>query len=758
MAQVPLLFFAAAFTYVVSLGAGKMLIAHLGLKLYRSEEYFFGFVLGSTILSTVVFLLTAAHLAYTPVFLAAGLAIVALSAYRGAYRFSRERLPPLDISWRIALGLLYASFAILYLKTALLPEVQADAVGYHIALPARYLREHGFTPTQRNMMANLSEGIEMLFTFAFAFGKHSAGAMVHLVYTLVLPFGILSWGRRFALPEVGAAGAMLLFMSPIVGRLGTTGYIDVAVASIVFAVFYLLTIWRENQSTSLLVAAGLLAGFCYAAKYTAGIAVPFAVGFVLFDRLRARKPWWRPVLVTGLFAIIMMAPYLVKNAVFTGNPFAPFANRLFPNPAMTPSLEQAYWDAMAYWSGLKLSQLPLEVTVHGGHAAGIIGPVFLLTPLALLAARFRAGRLLLLTGSVFLVPYVANIGTRFLMPALPFFALALACAFGRWKAGIAALVLIHAFLSWPRIVPRYCHPWCWRLERVEWSSALRLTPEQDYLRSHRSDYQMSQLIEKIVPPGEFVFGMQGVAEAYQSHEIVVSWQSSFGDRLKTALLTPITTELQPVWHFRFEFPEKAVRKIRLLQQGSSPHSNWSVTELRVYRKGVEVPRESSWTPRTSHNPWELQSAFDNNPVTRWNSGEPLRPRMWLQLDFGNPERIDSVVVESSADQPDTRMRLEFESAPGRWTALAGDPAMQATGTPPGLRAAAIDALRLNHVYWLLVKDRDEIADAVNPYPESWGLRLAAVDQDWRLYTLGRPVASNPDKIPRNLLVSVLFGP
>ena len=132
--------------------------------------------------------------------------------------------------------------------------------------------------------------------------------------------------------------------------------------------------------------------------------------------------------------------------------------------------------------------------------------------------------------------------------------------------------------------------------------------------------------------------------------------------------------------------------------------------------------------------------------------------MWLQLDFGKEERIDSVVVDSSADQPETRTRLAFESAPGRWAALAGDPALQMTESPPGLQAAAIDALGLNHVYWLLVKDRDEIADAVNPHPELWGLRLAAADQDWRLYSLGRPVASHPHKIPRDLLVAVLFGP
>ena len=42
-----------------------------------------------------------------------------------------------------------------------------------------YLREHGFHTITGNMYASLSEGLEMLFLYAFAFGKHSSAAMVH---------------------------------------------------------------------------------------------------------------------------------------------------------------------------------------------------------------------------------------------------------------------------------------------------------------------------------------------------------------------------------------------------------------------------------------------------------------------------------------------------------------------------------------------------------------------------------------------------
>ena len=736
--QVLALLFAGAFTYVTSLGAGKLLLQALRVKLYRSEERFFGFVLGSAILSTSVFVLTAAHLAYAGAFLTLGLAIVGAAVWCKAYRSSGEELPRVALLWRIGFGLLYAVFAVIYLRNALIPEISADAILYHIALPARYLREHCFPPSDRNMMANLSEGIEMLFLFAFAFGKHSAGAMVHLIFTLVLPFGMMSYGRRAGLPSAGAAAALLFFLSPMVGKLATVGYIDVAVAAVVFAVFYLLEIWREEQSVALLIAAGLLAGFCYAAKYTAGIAVLYALGMIVYRRLRVRQPLWRPVFLTGVCSFLMMVPYLAKNTIAAGNPLAPFANQLFPNPAMTVSLERNYAYQMRHWLGVERRQVPLEATVRGGLLNGVLGPVFLLTPLALLALRSAAGRRLLLASAVFTLPYFASIATRFLVPSLPLLAFALVCAVAPWRGALPVLVAAHAILSWPRVVPRYCDG-CWRLLHVPWKSALRLEPEEDFLRSHISDYAIGRDLDKIVPPGQPVFALQPVQQAYHSHEIVVAWQSTFGHRLESALLAPVRDRLRPVWSHEYRFPPKAVRKIRLLQQGRSPEDQWSVSELRILRQDDDLPRASHWRLRASHNPWEIPWAFDNNPATRWSSGQPMRPGMWLEVDFGEEQNIDGVIAECTGDQDQTRMSLEYESLPDRWEALAGDPVVYQRRSPPGLRQAAGAALLQHHVNWMLVNDNDPIASDIHAHPEQWGARLAAVEREWRLYGFGSAV-------------------
>ena len=48
----------------------------------------------------------------------------------------------------------------------------------------------------------------------------------------------------------------------MVGLDGTSAYNDVAVATVLFGMFYLLEIWRGTDEDRLLIPIGLLAGFC----------------------------------------------------------------------------------------------------------------------------------------------------------------------------------------------------------------------------------------------------------------------------------------------------------------------------------------------------------------------------------------------------------------------------------------------------------------------------------------------------------------
>ena len=333
----------------------------------------------------------------------------------------RGKASPPHKAMRILWGIFFGMYVVLYLSNAMAPEASPDGAGYHLGLVARYLREHGFVRITDNLYAAMPAGVEMLFLFAFAFGRHSAAALVHFAFLVALVWQVFSYGRRSGFPVAGACAALLVFASPVVGIDGTSAYNDVAVAAIAFTLFYLLQIWDEDRTWRLAAAIGLVAGFAFAAKYTAWPAVVYAAGLRASQRPQGRISggWmcrrWR------------LRPWLLKNWIYFHNPVAPFFNRQFPNPFVMAGFEDTYRRLLAMYHLKSRWQIPMEVTTYGS-LSGLLGPVFLLAPLGLIALRRREGRQLWLAALVFGANYFSNISARFLIPPLPFVALAMMLA------------------------------------------------------------------------------------------------------------------------------------------------------------------------------------------------------------------------------------------------------------------------------------------------------------------------------------------
>src|SRR5438105_15233264 len=126
MRHLAYILFTAVFVYYVCLSAGRALLQLLKVELYRSEERFLSFVLGSSCFSLLVFLLAALHLAYKGVFLAAGILLIVLGrlAIRGR---CLQDLPPLTRIWRFVFFAGYALSALVYIANCVLPECCAQS-------------------------------------------------------------------------------------------------------------------------------------------------------------------------------------------------------------------------------------------------------------------------------------------------------------------------------------------------------------------------------------------------------------------------------------------------------------------------------------------------------------------------------------------------------------------------------------------------------------------------------------------------------
>ena len=701
--------FGAGFTIVVCLALGALVLRD------SCSDPGARFVTGAAVLSPIVFALCAVHLAYPAVFLVCGGVCLCL--------WGR---PPGLPRVRSALLLIFGAYFVFYFFHAMAPEASPDGAGYHLALAARYLRERGFVRITDNFYAAFPAGVEMLFLFAFAFGRHSAAALVHLAFLVALSWQMFAWARRAGFPQAGAAGALLVFASPAVGIDAASAYNDVALAAVAFTLFHLLEIWSETRAVRLLYAIGLLAGFAFSVKYTAWLAVPWAAGFVA---LKSR----RHAALVAAIAAAAIAPWLVKNWIWFHNPVAPFFNRLFPNPYVLVSFEDTYRRVLALYHLKSRWQIPMEVTTRGS-LSGLLGPVFLLSPLALVSLRTSAGRRLLLAALIFGANYFTNIGTRFLIAPLPFVALALALALSAVPRLAIAIALIHAVISWPALVPKYAIPQAWRLTKIPWREALRLKPEGPYIESRLPEYAIDRLIEAKTPPGSTIFTFTPIPEAYTTRHIRVEFQAAENKISGAVLWTALAPEYVPTWRLRFAFPRQPLRGVRVVQTNTGPDL-WSVHELRIFEGARELPRDPEWRLTARPYPWTVQSAFDNSLVTFWLCGETATPGQFIEAQFHREETADSVLLETAPNQWSIRLRLEGLDATGRWIPLAAGPAASDAPRPLGLRRAVAEELKRRGNDYLLVFDTNLGADDLRANADLWGIRLVGEDKGARLYQL-----------------------
>jgi len=535
---------AAILTCAWCIAAGRLLV----------RQWALAFAVGAALVSTFVALLGFAGLGYPAIFAtAAGICLVGQ-----APGLRRALSPP-----RLALQFwvpasIFLAFGICYLINAAAPEVSGDGSGYHLGEVRRYSNAHRIFPIPTSMYAMFPQGMEMLFWVAYALGRHPAAALVHFGMLIALAGAMIAYGRRFLTGFAGIAAALVVFVAPVVGIDASSAYVDVALALAAFTVFFLLQRWDADRSDSRLLAGlGLVAGFCFAIKYTGAVAVAYALGFVAY---RARRI--RPVLVVAAAAGLVMAPWVVRNWLWYQNPSAPFFNRLFPNDHIRVALEDEYRSAMRHYHSASLgSSTPVEVTLKGGLLEGTIGPAFLLAPLGLLSLRTAQGRQLLLAFAVFAAPYFLNIGSRFLIPALPFLALAMmhACfqavrvskrddaprpdgrgsESAKWV--IVAIVAVQAVASWPSILSLYCAPYSWRLTRFPVRAALGTEPEQAFLERNLAPwYQITQMLQQRTPGNAVIYTAQPLPEAYTDRMIWLDYAAALPNRVRDLLASALT--------------------------------------------------------------------------------------------------------------------------------------------------------------------------------------------------------------------------
>ena len=685
--------------------------------------------------------LAALHLIYAGTFWLLT-ALLLWFAYGKIRQVSWEAPPRAPRRLPLLFAALALPFFILYLFTAWAPEASPDGSTYHLGNVLRFLSAPWMVPI-RDLYGALPEGLEMLFLFAFTIGGHSAAALVHFAFLIFLTVLVFFYARRFGFPKAGLLAALMVFVSPLIGRDAVSAYNDVAMAATAFGVVYFIELWIEKDNDNFLIPAGMLAGFSFAIKYTGFIAAAWALPLIVFYLWRRRRiassplPVLRPLLQFAAPCLMLIAPWLIKDAIYMHNPLSPFFNTLFPNPYISPKFETEYARNMANSAG---THNPLDLfrfyTVTGSEHVSFLGAFFALAPLGLVSLRLRQGRHLMLAALIFALPVLTNQDTRFLLSAAPCVALAIAMAVADTPFAVPALMLLCGLASWPAVAAVYSEPWAWRLEqRIPAAAAWHRRRADGYLHDRLgAGYDMAKMVNRKTPPGSMIFCHSCPQQAYMERDSLLGYESMLGNALEDMIYTPSDPVRQPSKRITLTFPRQTVSRLRVSLIQGRPGYIWRVHEMRILNAGVEVPRSPAWRVNAWPDPWEAPFAFDNNPVTRWSTERFGSDGAFLEVAFDKPAAVDSIAIECSSEESE-QLAVEAGTQPGKMVPLKVMVSAAKVAPPPGLRRAATRMLKNYGFDYLVITDSDYYANDFTLYAPYWRIRSIGRAGDITLYHL-----------------------
>jgi hypothetical protein len=688
---------------------------------------------GAAFESLLIFLLLLLHLGHRPAFLVVGLAPLAVLPFLRPVRLRDPAVEPLGPVGRIAAGVIFAVYGVWYLVNAMAPEISPDGITYHLGLAFEYARLGRF-PDRISFNDALPHGMEMLFTMAFAFGRHSAAKLVEFGFLAATPTLLLRIARRLGWPDrAWLVAAVFYFCAPVAGITGTTSYNEGALVFFTLAAFYLLLVWRDTGVRWYLAAAGLAAGFCYAIKMPDAIVL---AGAALWVAVWGGARRWRGLALLAAGAVPAVAPWLARNWAMSGNPLAPLGNALFPNPYFHLLAERVWAENMADWGHISALAAPWQLAFGDGFS-GTFGPLLLALPLGLVAWRSRAARLLMAAALLLALPWYFNRGARFLMPSMAVAGLALGAALaGIWRGRAAwAAVALQAVVCWPPALNLWQPDYTFRLHGFPLAAALRIEPQAGYLARTVPEYRVARMVDGHTPVDARIFSLEPVANAYLPRAVTVNWESAEGERMADAVHAAF--QATPMYQRRGRWPAEPMMGLRF-RLPAAADGEFDIAEVEIYSKGKRVPVAADWSLIAQPNSWEAALALDRNYATRWRTWQPIEAGMMFEIDFAIPVIADSAALVSPTPSEGVPLEIWVKPANDDWRLVENSRHAEVSPAVPR-RPEATAALRSGGFGYVLapVAERGEglIGADMLANPLAWDLDPVARTESSALFRI-----------------------
>jgi len=264
------------------------------------------------------------------------------------------------LSWPARVLLVLAALTLaLGLAHGVVPETFYDSLVYHLAVPSYWMLHHGITDFPTNFFSNYPYGGEM-FMFNGLLAGPVTGSEVAKVLNVaalaacaLLAFG---WVRKVSRDaDMGVLAGAMILTTPLLAMNVWSTQLEGILCFFLLLFLYLSSEALSRGDAGTALAAGLMAGMSLSVKYTSVLGVGAGVlALLLFS---GRRGTFRSWTLMALATLPPVLPWILKNAVFTGNPFFPylmdwFAGRRLPEAGYVRLLaeqREIHADSLSTW-------------------------------------------------------------------------------------------------------------------------------------------------------------------------------------------------------------------------------------------------------------------------------------------------------------------------------------------------------------------------------------------------------------------------
>lgn len=384
---------------------------------------------------------------------------------------------------------------------AVCPPTDIDALLYHLTIARRFLEEGRFIHLVTITPSNWPLGVESLFSVLLAMSNDAPISIVQFLFGLLSITVVYSYGRRICGRLCAATAVCVLLVQWMFWWEMATGYIDLGLTA--FAALMVYALDRSSRFPVDIqrwqVLAAVFAGLAATTKLQGlWVIVVFVILLFLTAPGGSFRNRVRTTFALGSLAMAIVLPWYIRTWVLTGNPVYPMLYGIFGGSEWTADgwkrYAESYLITDAISTGLPLTSAVVYSTYALRIGGGIVAAWAIIYLTRSAVVRIPVWFVVLFTTAIF-AGSAAN--ARFLLPALPPFAVASAMVLNRWES---RLPIILCLLSIPLAV--WIGVWKVRPDLdIAVKGAIGIVSRDEYMRADTTitDFDVAQFANRNLP-------------------------------------------------------------------------------------------------------------------------------------------------------------------------------------------------------------------------------------------------------------------